>query len=659
MHNAWIDDNVNFVDPLDEVVAGSRLLGSNEDLVLHGGGNSSIKGTVTDVTGREVDVLFVKGSGWDLATIERPGFAALRMERLQELLQVDVIPDPVLVNELRCALTDASAPDPSIEALLHALLPHRAVLHSHADTIVTLTNQPDAAAHVRELYGDSVLVVPYVKPGFDLARLCATMWKTHGGEGLSGIVLLNHGLFTFGETMREAYNRHIDLLTRAEAYLGEREAPLPGGDPSLARGCLSVTEAHEFASFRKRLSTAAGRPMVVTASTADSVTEFLSRDDVADLATRGPATPDHIIRTKRIPLIGRDVEGYVADYEAYFDTNQRRSPEALEMLDPTPRVVLDRDWGLVTVGKTLGEADQVRDIAVHTLKILTAGEALGTYTALDAAELFDIEYWDLEQAKLRKAGKRPALQGQTAVVTGAASGIGRGCVAALLEAGANVVGLDVSPSIAEAFTEKNWLGLQLDVRDRDAVERAFAEAASRFGGVDMLVAAAGVFAQSAPIVDVSADEWTRTMQINVDATQTLFAAAHPYLARAVPYGRAILVGSKNLVAPGPGASAYSASKAAATQLARVAALEWASDSIRVNIVHPDAVFDTALWTDELLAERANKYGMSIQEYKQRNLLSTEVTSALVGRLVATMNTEVFQATTGSQIPIDGGNERVV
>ncbi len=659
MHNEWRDGAAPFADPLDEAVAGSRLLGSNADLVLHGGGNSSIKGTVTDVTGREVDVLFVKGSGWDLGTIERPGFAALRMERLKELLTVEVIPDPILVNELRCALIDASAPDPSIEALLHALLPHRAVLHSHADTIVTLTNQPEPEAHVRAVFGDSVLVVPYVKPGFDLARLCAVMWQEHGRDDLVGIVLLNHGLFTFGDTMAEAYTRHVELLTLAETYLSERGAVVPTGDPSLTRKSLPVTQAHELASFRKNVSEAAGRPMVVSASDAETVTRFLSREDAADLSTRGPATPDHIIRTKRLPLVGRDVDAYVTEYQEYFQTNQHRADEPLEILDPTPRIVLDDGWGLVTVGKTLPEADQVRDIAVHTLNILTAGEALGSYTPLDAGQLFDIEYWDLEQAKLRKAGKRPALQGQTAVVTGAASGIGRGCVAALLEAGANVVGIDVADSVADAFTHRGWLGLQVDVRDHDAVERALAEAASRFGGVDMLIAAAGVFAQSAPIVDVSADEWKRTMSINVDAMQTLFAAAHPYLARAVPYGRVTLVGSKNLAAPGPGASAYSASKAAATQLARVAALEWASDGIRVNTVHPDAVFDTALWTDELLAERANKYGLTIDEYKRRNLLNTEVTSDLVGRLVATMNTEVFQATTGSQIPIDGGNERVV
>ncbi|MGP6170771.1 bifunctional aldolase/short-chain dehydrogenase [Microbacterium sp. A204] len=659
MHNEWRDGAAPFADPLDEAVAGSRLLGSNADLVLHGGGNSSIKGTVTDVTGREVDVLFVKGSGWDLGTIERPGFAALRMERLRELLTVEVIPDPILVNELRCALIDASAPDPSIEALLHALLPHRAVLHSHADTIVTLTNQPEPEAHVHAVFGDSVLVVPYVKPGFDLARLCAVMWQEQGRDDLVGIVLLNHGLFTFGDTMQEAYARHVDLLTRAEAYLTERGAVVPTGDPSLTRKSLPVEQAHELASFRKQLSAAAGRPMVVSASDADTVDRFLSREDAAHLATRGPATPDHIIRTKRLPLIGRDVDSYVADYEEYFETNKHRAHEPLEILDPTPRIVLDDGWSLVTVGKTLSEADQVRDIAVHTLNILTAGEALGSYAPLDAGQLFDIEYWDLEQAKLRKAGKRPALQGQTAVVTGAASGIGRGCVAALLEAGANVVGIDVSDSVADTFSHRGWLGLQVDVRDEGAVERALAEAASRFGGVDMLIAAAGVFAQSAPIVDVSADEWKRTMSINVDAMQTLFAAAHPYLARAVPYGRATLVGSKNLAAPGPGASAYSASKAAATQLARVAALEWASDGIRVNVVHPDAVFDTALWTEELLAERASKYGLTVDEYKRRNLLSTEVTSDLVGRLVATMNTEVFQATTGSQIPIDGGNERVV
>jgi len=657
----WQTPTSNGQSALDECVQGSRTIGAHEALVLHGGGNSSIKDTITDVTGADLDVIYVKGSGWDMATIKPQGFAPLRLGRLRELLAVDTITDAALVNELRCALVDASAPDPSIESLLHALLPFRAVLHSHADVIVSLTNQPDPAAAVTELFGDSVVLIPYVMPGFDLARLANELWPKLATEKTRGMVLLNHGLFTFGDTMAEAYARHLEFISAAEAAVGGGTAE-PAA--SVAPAAPAAVDPLATARLRRSISAHAGRPMIVGHHTETRVWNFVGRTDLAEIASRGPATPDHIIRTKRLPLVGSGVDAagvdaYVADYQAYFDRNRGRSAVPLDILDPTPRFILDPEQGMFTVGKTIKDANIVRDIALHTFDVIEAGERLGSYTALPEGELFDIEYWDLEQAKLRMGGAPAELTGQVALVTGAASGIGRSIAKHLLDLGACVVGIDISPSVTGTFAGAGWLGIPVDVRDRAALAEALRQTVARFGGLDILVVAAGVFAESAPITALDGAVWDRTLAINVGSVQTLFALAQPFLAESPSYGRVVVIGSKNFAAPGPGAAAYSASKAALTQLARVAALEWAGDGIRVNTVHPDAVFDTALWTPELLAERAAKYGVSIDEYKRRNLLSTEVTSLDVAHMVGAMVTVTFQSTTGAQVPVDGGNDRVI
>ncbi|MFC4223968.1 bifunctional aldolase/short-chain dehydrogenase [Lysinibacter cavernae] len=659
MKNLW-RSAPSTISALDECVLGSQTIGAHEDLVLHGGGNSSIKDTVTDLTGKPVEVLYVKGSGWDMATIKPQGFAPLRMERLRELLMVDSITDSELVNELRCAMTNAKSPDPSIESPLHALLPYRAVLHSHADAIVSITNQPEPEKLVRELYGDSVVVIPYVMPGFELAKVCNELWPQQAHEGTVGMVLLNHGLFTFGETMEEAYSRHVELISAAEGFIAAG-GTRPAADAS---GSVSTPSAVGVAELRKSLSEHAGRPLIVSHEAGEATMAFVTRPDLSDVARRGPATPDHIIRTKQLPLVAtnasaKDVAAYVAEYTEYFERNRGRSADPVSLLDPTPRFILDSAHGMFTVGKTKKDANIVRDIATHTFGIINNANAVGNYTALSEGELFDVEYWELEQAKLRMGGAAPELTGQVALVTGAASGIGRACAEYLISLGASVVGIDISPSVATTFSGPQWLGLQADVCDKAALDAVITETALAFGGLDILVVAAGIFAQSSPISDLDSDVWDRTLAINVSSVQRLFAKAHPLLKLSPAGGKVAIIGSKNVAAPGPGAAAYSASKAALTQLGRVAALEWAPDGIRVNTVHPDAVFDTALWTPELLAERAAKYGVSIDEYKRRNLLSTEVTSLHVARMVGVMCGAVFSATTGAQVPVDGGNERVV
>jgi len=644
-------------EDLAEAVRGSRTIGAHKDLVLHGGGNSSIKSTITDPTGRSVQVVYVKGSGWDMATIEPRGFVPLRISRLHELLEVENISDTELVNELRCAMTNAKSPDPSIESLLHALLPHRAVLHSHADAIISLSNQPDPEQLVRQVYGDTVVVVPYVMPGFDLARVCNEIWPEQATDITKGMVLLNHGLFTFGESMEEAYALHIRLISEAETFLTAR-------GPTLKRHSAVVTpSAQQIVALRKSLSDHAKRPLIVSHAADDAISSFVTQSALSNLCN-GPATPDHIIRTKQLPLVGEAVSGrevaeYVAEYIKYFERNRHRSRDSLSMLDPTPRYILDSKHGMYSVGKTKKDADIVFDIVSHTFKIITDANAVGTYTSLAEGDLFDIEYWELEQAKLLLGASSPELSGQIAIVTGAASGIGRACAEVLMSLGASVVGIDISASVVGMFEGPQWLGLCADVCDRAALDLALEQTALTFGGLDILVLAAGVFGQSSPISDLEASSWDRTIEVNFNAAQRLLTASHPLLKNSPVGGKVVLIGTKNVAAPGPGAAAYSTSKAALIQLGRVAALEWAADGIRVNFVHPDAVFDTGLWTPELLAERAAKYEMTVDEYKHRNLLSTEVTSNKVAQMVGTMCTDVFSATTGAQVPVDGGNERVI
>ncbi len=653
MENRWHSSEQTMGDgALAECVRGSRMIGSEENLVLHGGGNSSIKTHLRDITGRTIDVIYVKGSGWNMGTIEPAGFAPLRLDRLRELLEVDSISDPEMVNELRCALLDASAPDPSIESLLHAQLPHRAVLHSHADAIVTLTNQPDPTRLVTETFGETVAALPYTMPGFDLAKLCHRQWPRISTPETKGLVLLNHGLFTFGATMEEAYSMHVELITLAEERVGTVEFG-SSAEP------LEELPTIDLATFRTAVSEAAGRPMIVSHYTDADVARFVSRRDLVSVATRGPATPEHVIRTKRVPLVGTDVAGYAAEYKKYFIRNASRHTDAIQMLDPAPRFVLDPLRGLRTVGKTVDDADIVHHIAMHTMSIIEGGETIGSYTPLDEESLFDVEYWELEQAKLGRGAKPKSLAGQVALVTGAASGIGMRCAKRLLELGASVAGIDIAAGVAEAFSGPAWLGIRADVTAPQEIDRALHAIVKRFGGLEILVIAAGIFGESTPITSIDRSVWNKTIDVNLNAVMTLLAAAHPLLQVSPTDARVVLVGSKNVAAPGQGAAAYSASKAAVTQLARVAALEWATDGVRVNVVHPDAVFDTALWTEELLEKRAKKYGMPIGAYKRRNLLSTTVSSEIVAQMVGAMCTEPFAATTGAQVPVDGGNERVV
>ncbi len=656
MQSLWSDaDSAQHEGPLGPRVYTSRLLGANPALVMHGGGNTSVKLSEVDLFGRSVDVLHVKGSGSDLSTMTASGFAPVRLDHLLALAGLPEMSDATMAEQLKLGCTRGDAPAPSVEAILHALIPARYVDHTHADALLSITNTPKGRDFVDEVYGDRVVIVDYVMPGFALARRCAEELAAQQHAGTVGMVLLQHGVFSFGETARESYERMIELVTLAEEFLASSGA---WELPTRARADEPASGRSVYAQLRAEISAVAGAPMVLATTSTGRSRSFLARADAAELVARGPMTPDHVIRTKRIPMIGRDVQSYANQYREYFERNRARSPLALRMLDAAPRVVVDSDLGLLTAGRTAKDAAIASDIVLHTLDAIERATALDAWQALSEGDLFDVEYWELEQAKLARAGAPAAFAGEIALVTGAASGIGKAVASALRNQGAAVVALDVNPEIVDTTTT-DQLGVECDVTDEAAIERALDRTVDRFGGLDMVVLNAGIFPPSSPIDSLSLDTWRHVMAVNVDANLSILRASADLLSRAPRGGRVVVNASKNVPAPGPGAAAYSASKASLTQLARVAALEWGKRNIRVNIVHPNAVFDTGVWDDETLRTRAANYGLTVEEYKTNNLLGVEVTSHDVAAVIVALCSSSFAKTTGAQIPVDGGNDRVV
>ena len=657
MKSLWNDkEAAQYRGDLELRVYTSRLLGRNPALVLHGGGNTSVKIKEKSLLGEEEMLLYVKGSGWDLETIEAAGFSPVCLEHLLRLARLKSLSDPQMVNELRTHMTRAAAPTPSVEAILHACLPYKYVDHTHADAVITVTNTDGGLKRIKEIYGDSVVIVPYVMPGFDLARLCAERFAADAGPQTRGMVLMNHGIFSFGETAKESYERMIELVSRAEEYLEKRKAwHLPAPKAKAA----TVPARKDIAVLRREISEAAGFPVILAVHADPASLAFANRKDIGKISQRGPATPDHVIRTKRVPLVGRDVPAYVKSYKQYFAKHASKAKEPMTMLDPAPRVVLDKELGVCAVGRSAKDAAIVFDIYEHTMEIIQRAELLGGWKALPPKDIFDVEYWDLEQAKLKGGGKPSVFAGEVALVTGAASGIGKACVESLLARGAAVVGLDIQPAIETLFKRKDYLGLRCDVTDEFQIQQALERAVRAFGGLDMLVLNAGIFPAGCRIDALTTHEWNKVMRINLDSNLVFMRETHPLLKLAPKGGRVVIIGSKNVPAPGPGAAAYSASKAALNQLARVAALEWGGDNIRINSLHPNAVFDTGIWTDAVLKARAKHYGLTVEQYKTNNVLRTEVKSRDVAELAAEMCGPLFAKTTAAQVPVDGGNERVI
>jgi rhamnulose-1-phosphate aldolase/alcohol dehydrogenase len=668
----------------------SRLIGRDQDLVLHGGGNTSVKTTVPDILGKELSVVAVKGSGWGLVDIEPEGLPAMELEPLLRLRQLEAMSDEDLVNQIRIQLLDATAPTPSVETLLHAFLPRKFVDHTHADAILILTNQPDGEALIRQALGEGVVILPWILPGFPLSKAVADAFEQN--PDCEGIVLLKHGIFTFGDAAKESYERMIDLVDRAEHFIQQRCKETAGDKTMCTVGVeVSTTRARQLSEqvtpvVRGALSyqDGAGKRVRLVGDWRgdEDLVAFSLHPDCKRLLSMGPLTPNHIIRTKARYLVlsqkqasdpqrcRKAVAEYASAYEQYFGANKSRvtrpdgSPPT--MLDPHPRVVVVQGCGILAFGTDKRAAQVAGDIAEHTLRGKAMAEAIGSYTELSPPELFEMEYWSLEQAKL--GTKKPTLlAGQVALVTGAAGAIGHGIVDALLGAGPHVLLTDMNEqALGEAgadLTRKHGghrlHGAMLDVTDADEVAAAFQVCARQFGGVDIVVPNAGI-AHVSKLQEMDEKAFKKVIDVNLFGTLTVLKEAAKVFQAQGTGGAVIVQASKNVFAPGVAFGAYSASKAGAHQLGKIAAMELAPLGVRVNMVNADAVFGddvkSGLW-EAVGPERMKSRGLDEQGlreyYRDRSLLGIEVTPAHVGEAVVFLAAGLA-ATTGATLTVDGG-----
>ncbi len=658
MQTRWNDEDAEKFknDPVAMRAYTSRLLGAEAALVQHGGGNTSVKAPRKNLFGEMEEILYVKGSGWDLATIEPQGFAPVKMDVLLRMAQLAELSDSDMVREQKAAMTNPSAPTPSVEAILHALIPFKYVEHTHSDSVVTLTNCPEGEKFARDVFGPKVLIAPYIMPGFILAKQIHQLTRDVKWDQLEGIVLLHHGIFTFHNDPKVAYENMIRLVTKAEQFLDSKKAlATRKAEPKLK------PKAVEIAELRKALGAQMGTAVLCRLNSNEESVGFSLWEKAREVSARGTVTPDHVIHVKPKPMfVGMnftaDTEDYKKNYDAYFERNKTMG---LKELDTCPRWAVWPGAGCLSISTTAKGLRVVDDITTHTRRCLQWGETLGGWKPVSEKDLFEIEYWELEQAKLKLGGgSKPALQGKIAVVTGAASGIGRAIAEDLKAQGACVAALDVNREIEAMFKGDQTLGVHCDVTSESSIAEALQQVVQQFGGLDILVTNAGTFPASKALHELSEKDWLSVLDVNLSGHWRVIKAAIPLLKCGFDPS-IIVVGSKNVPAPGPGAGAYSTSKAGLTQLARVAAMELAPFGIRVNTIHPDAVFDTGIWSDDVIANRAKNYGLTVQQYKTKNLLKTEITSKNVANLVTSMVGQAFAKTTGAQIPIDGGNDRVI
>ena len=646
----------------------SRLIGGVPDLVIHGGGNTSVKTCLRDFLGREREVICVKGSGWDLATIEAAGLPALDLAQLRGARAFPRLSDEDMVDFLRSGLLDPAAPNPSVETLLHAFLPHRFVDHAHATAILALSDQPKGNALCEELFGRRLAYVPYVMPGFDIAKAVAAIFEKD--PAVEGVLLAKHGLFTFGDTARQSYDRMIEFVTMAEDAIMKAPAfaPAPRG------GLEKSAAAGEIAPIlRGRAAQSLGGGgyfrLVAEFRTSDKIRAFVDGEDLATYGARGVVTPDHIIRTKNNYFIAPfaragELEPYksaVSDemarfrarYDAYFAENNQRHGVAKVKLDSAPRVVLAPGAGLYGLGPTASAARIAADLAELTIDTVLMAERVGTFEPLSEVDLFDMEYWSLEQAKLGKAKPKP-LEGQIAVITGAGGAIGAATARVFAANGAEVALLDIDgerAARAASAIGKNALALECDVTDGTSVDRAYDAVCRRFGGVDILISNAGA-AWEAPIAAMDEALLRKSFEINFFAHQKMAQGAVRIMRLQGTGGALLFNVSKQAINPGPNFGAYGLPKAASLFLVRQYAIECGRDGIRANAVNADKI-KSGLLTDDFVEARAKSRGISVDDYMRGNLLGVEVTAEDVAQ--AFLHHALSLKTTGDVTTVDGGN----
>ncbi len=665
----------------------SQLIGSNPNLVLHGGGNTSIKLRQKNILGEEQDVIFVKSSGINLAKITPQEFVSLDLAFLRKLRRVENLEDEEMESQLEIHKLHRSPLNPSVEALLHAFLPPKHIDHTHADSILILTNQSEGANLIKKALGPRVAVLPYIMSGLPLAKAVVAQYEEK--SDLEAIVIINHGIFTFGEEALISYERMIEYVDRAEKHINRRikgtsliaprtDITIPKDIKPLAAHLAQIIRgscAHQGSDGKLR------RLIVDYRDTPDLLDVSLSQEAPA-LCDSGVITPDHVTRTKNkiaylndVPesddglkgKVTQIVEDYVKNYRHYFQEQVKGKGLDCKQLDPFPRVFLAAGLGLFTLGFTRREANVAADIAEHTIFAKAQAEALGNYAPITDSHVFDMEYWSLQQRKLSPILPSP-LQGQVALITGAGGAIGFGIADRLLAAGAAVVLSDIDASrthkawsiLKERYEKAEIEVIPFDVTDYHSVEAAFDETSRRLGGVDIVVPNAGI-AHVAKIEDLDPLKMDQVISVNLKGTFNTIKASIPVFRRQSTGGHIVVISSKNVFDPGAAFGAYSASKAGAHQISKIAALELAEIGVRVNMLNPDAVFgdeeiSSKLW-DLVGPDRMKSRGLDYEGlkeyYRNRNLLKTQVMAEHVGNVVVFFASDLTP-TTGTSFPIDGG-----
>ncbi len=646
----------------------SRLLGGDPRLVLHGGGNTSVKTVLPDLLGAPEEVLCVKGSGWDMANIEPPGLPAVRLAPLRRLRDRESLSDEDMVRIQRANLIDPGSPNPSVETLLHAFLPHKFIDHTHATAVLSLADQPDAAERIADLYGPRIGIVPYFMPGFLLAKKASEIYEDD--RSVEGLVLLKHGVFSFAEDAHQAYERMIEIVTLAEDRLarGRRTvfaaARLPQQLAAAAevapilRGACALPDPAVPGRYKR---------FVLDFRKTPAVMNFVNGAELERYALAGVATPDHTIRTKNYPLIvpppeagrlddfaaaARDaVQRFAAEYHTYFARNNAAVGGTKRELDPAPRVILVPGLGMFGLGRSAKDAAVAADIAESWIATVTDAEAVGRFQSISEPEMFEIEYWSLEQAKLGGAVEKP-LAGQVAVVTGGAGTIGFATAKALRSAGAEIALLDRAGSdVAEAGQRLGGLGLIADVTDAAAVRSAFDLIAECFGGIDIVVSNAGA-AWQGRIGSVDEQVLRDSFELNFWAHQRIAQNAVRIMLAQRTGGVLLFNVSKQALNPGADFGPYGIPKAATLALMRQYALDYGADGIRANAVNADRIRG-GLLTPEMIAARAKARGVSEADYMGGNLLRREVTADDVAE--AFLHLALARNTTAAIETVDGGN----
>ncbi len=647
----------------------TRLLGSDPALVLHGGGNTSVKTQVPDLLGEPVEVICVKGSGWDMGDIEPAGLPAVKLAPLRRLMALPKLSDEDMVNYQRINLLDSSAPNPSVETLLHAFLPHKFVDHTHSTAVLALTDQPEGEAIARETFGGCMAYVPYTIPGFALAKSVAEIYAAN--PKVEGLILLRHGIFTFAEDARTAYELMIEVVTLAEERIARGTKPIAPSvlPPQLAklaeiapilRGCVALENSPREGTAKRQILCFRSNAKIL---------DYVNGDALSRYSQVGVATPDHTIRTKNWPLIvpapeageldawassvREAVNGFVARYHDYFARNNARVNGIKKELDPYPRVVLVPGAGLFGLGGSAKDAAIAADIAENTVEVIGAAERMSSYRSISEADQFDVEYWSLEQAKLGKGAEKPFAR-QVAVITGGGSGIGAATAKAFARQGAEVAVLDRDEEAAKRVAKSIGgaaLGLACDVTDAAAVTHAFERIAETFGGVDIVVSNAGA-AWQGRIGEVDEATLRRSFELNFFAHQRIAQHAVRIMKTQGTGGCLLFNTSKQAVNPGKDFGPYGLPKAATLFLVKQYALDHGKDGIRSNAVNADRI-RTGLLTGDMVAARAKARGVSEADYMSGNLLGREVTAEDVADAFVFL--ALAKKTTAAIVTVDGGN----